>query len=1121
MVDKTVRFDEVYDRGTIWGLRLIGAYLSLASFGALYYLLDGFTIVTLAVSLTFVPSFVVILLIESVVRASSDGIRFEFEHGGDSPGWFVYTFTTSLMAWVLAIVIGIPLFVVSIFVNISVVLFSCVLGSTLLCMSVDWLLLTGEEISIIKETSTSDQSPATTDPHAGSADDTEQNGPVDGQQQLRSDLEEIRNDIEQTNLSSARNELDKVESKIEDLQNERTDTDSLESIKREVKYELQVEEVRRKYETAKEAIHNNNLDRAVGQIREAQESIEDTGEFVDRHDLDDNRLSEIEADVSSVADVRHFSEAKDAFELARQSLTNGEYEKVSSIAKEGIEACDKVKQVTTNKIAQINDLQSELEELRDEAETVRELVETARSHRNSAQTALEHESYDTAERELSKLCNVIDELSQYEEVKETEQLRAESKRIRQQITSIDETSNKQVDDLIESAESAKSRSIEHLQTGSFDKALESIESTKDLFDTAASLDEKFDLGRTSEIERKRDEFETIRNLLEEAKTRYNSTDRALRSHSYQTAESELSKLQHTIEKLEDTDALSGSLDQVRSEVTQFEDRIETARAEEKIADLIDSIELACSHAEESIDQHSYNRAITKLDSALETTVEASSLNENEGLGYKDRLKDKHEQVASLLDEVKHKVEERHRKRIELAEEAVARGIDRRESEAHSEAVEAFEEANEQYSEALELAETHDLPERWETAQRSSMVETYLELAREDYDGRKRSIRADLEQSLKRAESAVDRTEQYAEVEDYVSAYESLQEATRALDEVSNQLDIDEIAEQFHSRYDELTARRDSVEKRLPEESEIGSYRNQELVESLQLLAAKLGESPRPKFVNTYGEFPADAYLEAFGSWPEALAAANLDPIDEQARERRTYSRGEILEELERIAEQVGNPPSKSEMNRYGNISTATVRNRFEDWETALELAAVTPADNTEKQDTERSSSPASDKAKRAQEQNGDDTVATDDMQPSRNNETGTSHTARTLSDVPENTRWEDSVPVQILDIQSGHSENVDKTLNVEDADGNEAKMKMWEKHGIEVDWEINEVYHIAEFRITRWDKDGTERTSISSTSDFDVEPRYADADRKEESDPARSSGIMSEIENEFEDIQID
>jgi hypothetical protein len=109
---------------------------------------------------------------------------------------------------------------------------------------------------------------------------------------------------------------------------------------------------------------------------------------------------------------------------------------------------------------------------------------------------------------------------------------------------------------------------------------------------------------------------------------------------------------------------------------------------------------------------------------------------------------------------------------------------------------------------------------------------------------------------------------------------------------------------------------------------------------LQELATKLDESPRPEFVNAYGDYPADAYLEEFGSWPEALVAANLSPVDDERRERRKYSRVEVLDAVAELAEELGHPPTKGDMNEHGRTSASPVASRFKDWDTALELAGV-------------------------------------------------------------------------------------------------------------------------------------------------------------------------------------
>jgi|APHM01.1.fsa_nt_gi hypothetical protein len=113
--------------------------------------------------------------------------------------------------------------------------------------------------------------------------------------------------------------------------------------------------------------------------------------------------------------------------------------------------------------------------------------------------------------------------------------------------------------------------------------------------------------------------------------------------------------------------------------------------------------------------------------------------------------------------------------------------------------------------------------------------------------------------------------------------------------------------------------------------------DQDLIDAVQRLAAKCEESPRPEVVDKYGEYPADGYIETFGSWEDALTAANLDLIDEATRERRVYSRMEVLDAVGDLIDKLGHVPSQTEMNRKGAVSATTVANRCENWNTALSL----------------------------------------------------------------------------------------------------------------------------------------------------------------------------------------
>lgn len=50
----------------------------------------------------------------------------------------------------------------------------------------------------------------------------------------------------------------------------------------------------------------------------------------------------------------------------------------------------------------------------------------------------------------------------------------------------------------------------------------------------------------------------------------------------------------------------------------------------------------------------------------------------------------------------------------------------------------------------------------------------------------------------------------------------------------------------------------------------------------------------------------------------------------------------LLEELRRVAEELGEPPTVAQMDKYGEYSVATYRNHFGRWNLALREAGFEP-----------------------------------------------------------------------------------------------------------------------------------------------------------------------------------
>jgi hypothetical protein len=110
--------------------------------------------------------------------------------------------------------------------------------------------------------------------------------------------------------------------------------------------------------------------------------------------------------------------------------------------------------------------------------------------------------------------------------------------------------------------------------------------------------------------------------------------------------------------------------------------------------------------------------------------------------------------------------------------------------------------------------------------------------------------------------------------------------------------------------------------------------DQELLAEIERLADELGRTPSSRDMAEHGEFGRITYRDHFGSWNEALGAAGFD----RRRPKRKTSEAELVTELQRLADALGTTPTTDDMQRDGEFSPGTYINRFESWSAALEAA---------------------------------------------------------------------------------------------------------------------------------------------------------------------------------------
>lgn len=111
----------------------------------------------------------------------------------------------------------------------------------------------------------------------------------------------------------------------------------------------------------------------------------------------------------------------------------------------------------------------------------------------------------------------------------------------------------------------------------------------------------------------------------------------------------------------------------------------------------------------------------------------------------------------------------------------------------------------------------------------------------------------------------------------------------------------------------------------------------EFIHELQRLAKELGHSPTMSEMDQKGRYTRKAYITEFGTWNDALREAGLE-----INKPSTVSKAEVVEAIQSLSEQLGHPPTVSEMNEYGQYSRKAASKHFGSWNNALRSVGFEP-----------------------------------------------------------------------------------------------------------------------------------------------------------------------------------
>jgi len=228
---------------------------------------------------------------------------------------------------------------------------------------------------------------------------------------------------------------------------------------------------------------------------------------------------------------------------------------------------------------------------------------------------------------------------------------------------------------------------------------------------------------------------------------------------------------------------------------------------------------------------------------------------------------------------------------------------------------------------------------------------------------------------------------------------------------------------------------------------------QALIDEIQRLDDGENLVPYASEMDSDGAYKSYDCLQEFGSWDEALEAAGIDK-----RER-------LLEELRRVRDELGHMPKTTEMNHHGRVSAGMYSNFIGSWTEATSL--IDASEESTNETTESDLSP--------------DTREESNSSPVLN---GDRDSVLTWEDIPGNSRLPSSIAVQVKEKKRTRSDRVDGRYLVADLNGKEFELKVWQKHGLEIEWEVDTWYILREARGTVWESDGEVHRLLDSTRDL-------------------------------------
>jgi very-short-patch-repair endonuclease len=123
------------------------------------------------------------------------------------------------------------------------------------------------------------------------------------------------------------------------------------------------------------------------------------------------------------------------------------------------------------------------------------------------------------------------------------------------------------------------------------------------------------------------------------------------------------------------------------------------------------------------------------------------------------------------------------------------------------------------------------------------------------------------------------------------------------------------------------------------------YPREFLLAELKRIGNLLGKIPTMEEFGKKSNIAAVTLAKRFGGWKPALLSAGFDP----EKARLTYQDIELIQELQRVAADLGRTPSTTEFDDASSLSSSTIIGRLGTWKDACKLAGLKPYISTKPQ----------------------------------------------------------------------------------------------------------------------------------------------------------------------------